>query len=90
MKSVVSPRFWDLFYALPDNIQQRARRAYIRWKANPDHPGLNFERLQTRRPYYSVRISQQYRAIGLRDGDTMLWIWIGPHDTYERLIAGLQ
>jgi hypothetical protein len=34
-----------------------------------------------------VRIGIHYRALGIRDGDEMVWYWIGTHDEYERLIS---
>ena len=36
---------------------------------------------------YSVRVSRGYRAVGLLEGDTVTWIWIGSHGDYERLIS---
>jgi hypothetical protein len=39
---------------------------------------------------YSVRIDIDWRAVGvLRDGE-MVWLWIGPHDEYEQLLAKLR
>jgi plasmid maintenance system killer protein len=29
---------------------------------------------------WSVRINEQYRAIGERHGDTMVWVWVGTHN----------
>ena len=28
-----------------------------------------------------------YRAVGIRDGEEIVWHWIGPHDEYEKLIG---
>ncbi len=34
----------------------------------------------------SVRVTLQYRALALPDGNDLVWFWIGAHDEYERLI----
>jgi hypothetical protein len=34
-----------------------------------------------------VRIGIHYRALGTREGDDLVWYWIGTHDEYERLIS---
>jgi hypothetical protein len=36
--------------------------------------------------YWSVRITNAYRALALRQGDEFTWVWIGSHDDYERII----
>ena len=49
---------------------------------SPPDVGLHFKRVGKRRPVYSVRVSRNYRALGvLQDGD-VVWLWIGPHDQY--------
>lgn len=45
--------------------------------------------VQTRqgtRSLYSVRITDDYRALGRRDGDDMIWLWIGSHAEYDQLL----
>jgi hypothetical protein len=68
-------------------MQQRARKAYRLWRTNPGHPSLQFKRVDDQEPIYSVRISDDYRALGLMEGDTVIWYWIGSHDEYERLLS---
>jgi hypothetical protein len=34
-----------------------------------------------------VRVTLGYRAIGLLEGDTVTWFWIGSHDDYERFFS---
>jgi len=48
---------------------------------------LRFHQVHPTRPIYSARINIQYRALGIRDADTIIWFWIGSHDEYERLLA---
>jgi hypothetical protein len=36
-----------------------------------------------------VRIDRDYRALGVRDGEEIVWFWIGSHADYDRVIAGM-
>ena len=86
MKSSTTSQFWKLYEALPEHVQRRADKAYRLWQLNPRAHGLDFKRVGQRRPVYSVRIGRGYRALGLLEGDTIIWFWIGNHDDYERLL----
>ena len=85
MKSRTTKQFWKLFDALPRDIQKRATKAYEIFSENPQHPSLRFKRIRIDPPYYSARINDQYRAVGVLRGDTIIWFWIGKHDPYDRL-----
>jgi hypothetical protein len=61
-----------------------AREKYQLWQADPQHPSLRFKEL--RPGLWSVRVSQQYRALGLREGTQVVWFWIGSHAEYDRLV----
>lgn len=86
MKSRATPKFWKYYSSLPLDVQRRAEKAYHLWKKNPHHPGLHFKRVDEREPVYSVRISNDYRALGMREEEAFIWFWIGSHDEYERLL----
>ncbi len=86
MKSQATAKFWKLYTRLPQQMQRRAREVYELWRDNPAHPSLHFKRVDDDEPIYSVRISDDYRALGLLEGDTVIWFWIGNHDEYERLL----
>ena len=86
MKSRTISPFWKLYYRLPPDIQRRADRAYQLWQVNPFAKGLYFKRVDPNEPIYSVRIGLGHRALGLLDGDTIFWYWIGDHDEYNRLL----
>lgn len=89
MRSRTTARFRASLAALPPSTRQQTREAYRAWVRNPRHPSLRFKRLNTARPVYSLRISRSYRALGVLDGETMVWFWIGSHADYERLIKRL-
>ncbi|MFO8099522.1 MAG: hypothetical protein R6T83_07870 [Salinibacter sp.] len=41
------------------------------------------------RPIYSVRITQDYRAVGVQKEESIIWFWIGSHEDYDRLLDRL-
>ncbi len=86
MKSEATPKFWKFYKRLPLYMQQRSRKAYQIWKTNPGHPSLHFKRVDEEYPIYSVRVSDDYRTLGILEGDTVIWYWIGSHDEYMRLL----
>jgi hypothetical protein len=87
--SHLSEDFLRCFRDLPEGIQRKARKNYKLWKEDPSHPSLEFKRAHTRRPIYSVRVGTGWRALGIREGDTIVWFWIGPHNAYENLLTQL-
>ena len=89
MKSRAMPSFWQRFSQLSPEIQRRAYRAYRLWRTDPSAHGLFFKRVSRNEPIYSVRIDRNYRALGLLDGDTIHWYFIGNHDAYERELKSL-
>jgi hypothetical protein len=75
-------RFWKIFEKLPAPVQDLARKKYALWKQDPFHPSLAFE--ERRNGICVVRIGNNYRALGLREGDLIVWFWIGTHEEYNR------
>lgn len=86
MESVTTSRFRECFEKLPVHVQKSARKAYHLWKENPSHPGLQFKLVVPENAIYSVRVSLAYRALGVKQQDTIIWFWIGSHTNYEGLI----
>lgn len=89
MKSRVAKRFWRCFDALPEDVQRHAEHAYALWLADPFHKSLDFKQVHTRRPIVSVRIGLHWRAVGVREGETVIWSWIGSHADYDHLLRSL-
>ena len=71
---------------MPTEIQEAARVAYRQFRNDPAHPSLHLKQVHPSQPIYSARISLQYRALALRDGETFVWFWIGSHSDYDKLI----
>jgi hypothetical protein len=87
MKSRTTRRFRGLFSGLPAHVQRQAREAYRLFSQDPFHPGLHFKQVHDNPPLYSARIGISYRAVGVRDGQSIVWYWIGSHASYEQLLA---
>lgn len=86
MKSRTTERFRKAFSGLPDRIREQGRAAYRLFQQNPFHPSLHFKQVHPSRPVFSVRISRDYRALGVMKGDTIVWFWIGSHSDYDGLL----
>ena len=87
MKSVATDEFRDRLGRLPGPVRQQASRAYALWRIDPHHPGLQFKRVSPRQPVYSARVGLGHRALGLWEGDTITWLWMGSHAEYDALLA---
>ena len=86
VSSKTTRRFWDLYDALPPEIQQLAVRNYGFWRADRSIVAAlsPFER---RSALYTVRIGEHYRALGNLSGDTITRVWAGNHSGYDRLVG---
>ena len=89
MNSRTTPRFWNAFEGLADDVKQQAGDAYRIFQNDPSHPGLRFKKVHPELPVYSARINRDHRAVGVLNGDTIVWFWIGNHEGYERLLQSL-
>ena len=78
------PEFWDCYRGLPLEIQRRADKQFALLRENPAHPSLQLKPVGE---FWSCRVSEAYRALAVRDGNTFTWFWIGKHDGYERLLS---
>ncbi len=89
MNSQLADDFIRCFQSLPDRIKQKARKNYKLWKQNPSHTSLHFKKVHEHKPVYSVRVGIGWRAVGMMEGDTIIWFWIGSHSAYEKLLSRL-
>jgi len=58
-------------------------KQYRLWLQDPHHPSLQFKKVAG---YWAAGVTDDHRALGILDGDTVIWFWIGTHDEYERLL----
>jgi hypothetical protein len=84
MNSQTAGGFWRLYRLLPKTVREQARKTYRQFLANPAHPSLRFHRLASYPDLWSVRVTRDYRAVGLVEENTITWFWIGNHRAFDR------
>jgi plasmid maintenance system killer protein len=85
--SLTRPSFWRAYRRLDPRVREAARRAYSLFRDHPEHPSLRFKKLGGYQRIWSVRVNEQYRAVGERKGDTIVWVWIGSHNDFDNLFG---
>lgn len=63
-------RFWECYNDLPETVQRTAEQGYELLKIDPSHPSLHFKKVGK---YWSVRVGQSYRALGVEVEKGILW-----------------
>ena len=76
-------RFWKCFDKLPIPIKNVARQNFELLKSNPRHPSLHFKKIGN---FWSARVGLNHRALAVEDGNDFIWVWIGTHDEYDRMV----
>jgi hypothetical protein len=79
-------RFDRALASLPAEVRAQARASYALFARDPFHPSLQFKRVRARRDLWSARVSDDYRALGVREDDVIVWIWIGTHAEYDQVL----
>jgi hypothetical protein len=85
--SKVRPSFWRAYYQLSPSAKSRAKVAWQLFEKTPEHPSLRFKKLGGQEKLWSVRVNEQYRAVGVRSGEIIEWIWIGTHNEFDNLFS---
>jgi hypothetical protein len=83
MESRAVTSFWDGFNKLPAVIQRAAQKQYRLWLDDLRHPSVRFKKVGN---FWSARVTDDFRALGIMDGDTVIWFFIGSHAEYERML----
>ena len=76
-------RFWKYLENLPEHVQKISKKNFELLKINSSHPSLHFKKVGK---FWSVRVGTNHRALAVEDGEDFIWIWVGMHNEYERLI----
>jgi hypothetical protein len=76
-------RFWECFNQLPESIQNLARKNFDLLKNDLYHPSLYFKKVGK---FWSARVGLNYRTLAFKDGEDYIWVWIGTHEEYEKLL----
>jgi hypothetical protein len=86
MNSRTTEYFWKCYRDLPEKIKKEAKKAYIQFIDDPYYPGLHFKRIHSTKLVFSLRITKEYRALGIKQDENIVWFWIGSHTDYENLL----
>jgi len=89
VNSQTTVSFWKCYAALPEPIRRQAKAAYKLFQEVPYHPSLHFKQVHSTRPIFSVRITKDYRAVGVIQGVDIIWFWIGNHSEYDKILRRL-
>jgi len=75
--------FLEFDQAIWEDIRDLADKNFLLLRNNPSHPSLQFKKVGK---VWSVRVGSNYRAIATQIEEGYLWIWIGTHAEYDRLL----
>jgi len=84
MRHLTTSRFWAAYDSLPSSVRKVADENYQILKNDPFHPSLHFKKIGR---FWSIRAGIKYRALGVQEGDAIIWFWIGSHSDYDKLIS---
>ncbi len=76
-------RFWKCYEKLPVSVQRFAQKNFEILKVKPQHPSLHFKKVGK---LWSVRVGINYRALAVEESNDFVWVWIGTHDEYDKLL----
>ena len=76
--------FWDRYWSLSEGVRRLADKSFQLLKENPRHRSLQFKRVGG---FWSARVSLTHRALAVEDAGDFIWVWIGDHDEYERILG---
>ncbi len=83
MKHRATAGFWKAYAELPEPVRRQADRAFDLMRDNPRHPSLRLKKVGE---FWSARVDTNHRALAIGHDGSHVWIWIGTHHDYERLI----
>ena len=78
-----TPRFWRCLESLPEPVQRTAREKFNLLKRDPRHPSLQFKKVGK---FWSARAGIGHRALAVEDEEGFIWVWIGTHGEYDRIL----
>ena len=84
MKHKTASSFWACYEGLPVEIRSLAKKNFQLLKADLSHPSLQFKKVGK---VWSARVGSNYRAVATPIEGGFLWVWIGTHAEYDKLLA---
>ncbi len=83
MRHRATPRFWECYRRLPEAVRELADKNFQLLQRDPRHPSLQLKKIGM---LWSARVGLAHRALAIEEGEDLLWVWIGSHDEYHRLL----
>ncbi|MBX9577189.1 MAG: hypothetical protein K2W97_01785 [Chthoniobacterales bacterium] len=87
MISHTTADFQSCYEILSSHLRLLARKQYLLWKSNPFHPSLQFKKVGPK--LWSCRVNAACRALATPIPNGYVWIWIGSHDNYMKMIRSI-
>ena len=84
MKHKTSCSFWESYDNLPLEVKKLADKNFQLLKNDFSHSSIQFKKVGK---LWSARVGLNYRAIATQIEGGFLWIWIGTHAEYDKLLA---
>jgi len=84
LKHKTASSFWACYERLPLEIRSLAKKNFQLLKADLSHPSLQFKKVGK---VWSARVGSNYRAVATQIEGGFLWVWIGTHAEYDKLLA---
>lgn len=76
-------QFWERFQDLPENVRDAAKKTFQLLVENPRHPSVQFKKVGK---FWSARVGLAHRALAVEDDAGFIWVWVGSHADYERMV----
>lgn len=83
MNHFASPEFWFFYRQLPADVRELADKNFALLKNDRRHPSVRLKKVGN---IWSARIGLRYRALAKERGEGLVWFWIGPHGSYDKLL----
>jgi hypothetical protein len=83
-----SLKFKECERSLSPEIRSLSKAQYKLLKKDPSHPSLRFKKLGGTENEYSVRVNDDFRALGTKipKFGVIVWYFVGDHKMYEKII----
>jgi hypothetical protein len=71
MRHRTTPRSWERYGSLPNDVRELADKNFQLLQRNPRHPSLQFKKVGN---LWSARVGFAHRALAVEDGEDFLWV----------------
>lgn len=77
----ISSDFFKAYAKLPKQVQSKVYSMVVKFRENPEQPGLNYEKLNyIDSKLVSLRVNDMYRCIVMRSEGVYVMLWVDAHD----------